>query len=97
MQLPVAFRSFLRPSSAPSAKAFSHCSYSLDLFCIIYHDVVNDNLYLALARFLSHGQFTSYANNMKGHVCLVEMFNDLFKHFLNDLLYSHHAENHCIL
>ena len=31
MHLPVAFRSFLRPSSAPSAKAFSHCSYSLDL------------------------------------------------------------------
>ena len=32
MHFPVAFRSFLRPSSAPGAKAFSLCSYSLDLF-----------------------------------------------------------------
>ena len=31
MRLPVAFRSFLRPSSAPSAKAFSLCPCSLDL------------------------------------------------------------------
>ena len=30
VRLPVAFRSFLRPSSAPGAKAFSHCSWSLD-------------------------------------------------------------------
>ena len=31
LQLPAAFRSLSRPSSAPSAKAFSLCSFSLDL------------------------------------------------------------------
>ena len=31
LQLPAAFRSLSRPSSAPDAKAFSMCSYSLDL------------------------------------------------------------------
>ena len=31
LRLPVAFRSLSRPSSAPDAKAFSLCSFSLDL------------------------------------------------------------------
>ena len=31
MQLPAAFRSLSRPSSAPSAKASALCPYSLDL------------------------------------------------------------------
>ncbi len=33
MRLPAAFRSFLRPSSAPGAKAFSLCPFSLDRSC----------------------------------------------------------------
>ena len=32
--LPVAFRSLSRPSSAPDAKAFPLCSFSLELLCI---------------------------------------------------------------
>ena len=32
LRLPAAFRSLSRPSSAPSAKAFPLCSFSLDLF-----------------------------------------------------------------
>ena len=32
LRLPVAYRSLLRPSSAPNAKAFSLCSFSLELF-----------------------------------------------------------------
>ena len=31
LQLPVAYRSLSRPSSAPDAKAFSMCSFKLDL------------------------------------------------------------------
>ena len=31
LQLPVAFRSLSRPSSAPDAKAFALCSFSLEL------------------------------------------------------------------
>ena len=31
LQLPVAYRSLSRPSSAPDAKAFTMCSYSLEL------------------------------------------------------------------
>ena len=31
LQLPVAFRSLSRPSSAPDAKAFTLCSFSLEL------------------------------------------------------------------
>ena len=35
LQLPVAFRSLSRPSSAPNAKAFSICSSSLELLLYI--------------------------------------------------------------
>ena len=35
LQLPAAFRSLPRPSSAPSAKAFTLCSFSLDHYAII--------------------------------------------------------------
>ena len=31
LQLPAAYRSLSRPSSAPDAKAFALCSYSLEL------------------------------------------------------------------
>ena len=31
LQLPVAYRSLSRPSSAPDAKAFTLCSFSLEL------------------------------------------------------------------
>ena len=31
LQLPAAYRSLSRPSSAPDAKAFTLCSYSLEL------------------------------------------------------------------
>ena len=31
LQLPTAYRSLSRPSSAPDAKAFTLCSYSLEL------------------------------------------------------------------
>ena len=34
LQLPVAFRSLSRPSSAPDAKAFTLCSYSLELLLL---------------------------------------------------------------
>ena len=33
--LPAAFRSLSRPSSAPSAKAFTLCPYSLDLYLVL--------------------------------------------------------------
>ena len=33
LQLPAAFRSLSRPSSAPDAKAFTLCSSSLELSC----------------------------------------------------------------
>ena len=35
LQLPAAYRSLSRPSSAPDAKAFTMCSYSLELSIIL--------------------------------------------------------------
>ena len=38
LQLPAAFRSLSRPSSAPSAKAFTLCSFSLEqLSCLFFY------------------------------------------------------------
>ena len=39
VQLPEAFRSLSRPSSAPSAKAFSLCSFLLDQLVNTFHNV----------------------------------------------------------
>ena len=36
LQLPVAYRSLSRPSSAPDAKAFTLCSYSLELSFAVF-------------------------------------------------------------
>ena len=36
MRLPEAFRSLSRPSSAPSAKAFTSCSFLLDLYVVAF-------------------------------------------------------------
>jgi hypothetical protein len=46
LRLPVAFRSLPRPSSAPGAKAFSLCSFFLDLtfiaLLLLYHAVFKE-------------------------------------------------------
>ena len=39
LQLPVAYRSLSRPSSAPDAKAFTLCSFSLELSDLIFSDL----------------------------------------------------------
>ena len=39
LQLPVAYRSLSRPSSAPDAKAFTLCSFSLELSDSIFSDL----------------------------------------------------------
>jgi hypothetical protein len=48
LRLPVAFRSLPRPSSAPGAKAFSLCSFFLDLtflaLLLLYHAVFKEQL-----------------------------------------------------
>ena len=49
LQLPVAFRSLSRPSSAPDAKAFTLCSYSLELLLLSSLDFS-----LELLEFLEH-------------------------------------------
>ena len=36
LQLPAAFRSLSRPSSAPDAKAFTLCSFSLELIVLLF-------------------------------------------------------------
>ena len=36
LQLPVAYRSLSRPSSAPDAKAFALCSYLLELLLVLF-------------------------------------------------------------
>ena len=58
LQLPAAYRSLSRPSSAPGAKAFALCSFSLELLTIACSLVLNclsfaNNcwVYFALKRF----------------------------------------------
>ena len=50
LQLPAAFRSLSRPSSAPDAKAFTLCSSSLELYQF--------SLSLELLEFLEHFFFS---------------------------------------
>ena len=53
--LPVAFRSLSRPSSAPDAKAFPLCSFSLELLCISWIQ-----LFSCLNCCVSHLQLLSF-------------------------------------
>ena len=52
LQLPVAFRSLSRPSSAPCAKAFTLCSCSLELPCYILYNCCS--LFFELLEFHKH-------------------------------------------
>ena len=51
LQLPAAFRSLSRPSSAPNAKAFSICSSSLELLLYIDLNILLGSLYAWIAVF----------------------------------------------
>ena len=53
LQLPAAYRSLSRPSSAPDAKAFTMCSYSLELSIILSNYAVLLNCLSFINKFLS--------------------------------------------
>ena len=63
LQLPVAYRSLSRPSSAPDAKAFTLCSFSLELSSIFrsccslfelleFHKQIFIGIHIAVKRFI---------------------------------------------
>ena len=59
LQLPAAYRSLSRPSSAPDAKAFTLCSCSLELLASIYLDLCCSQFLLNCLSFLNIGYFAA--------------------------------------
>ena len=59
LQLPAAYRSLSRPSSAPDAKAFTLCSCSLELLASIYLIFAVLDLLLNCLSFLNIGYFAA--------------------------------------
>ena len=94
--LPVAFRSFLRPSSAPSAKAFSHCSCSLDLIVGISSMMSSiDSITIRPMHAFIHTVRSIYNRHKSMNafalcICLLKVVINIY---MNELLYLHHAEN----
>ena len=59
LQLPAAYRSLSRPSSAPDAKAFTLCSCSLELLVRSFDQFLVLTFYFELLEFLKHWLFRS--------------------------------------
>ena len=59
LQLPAAYRSLSRPSSAPDAKAFTLCSCSLELLVIDLSINFGSHIFLNCLSFLNIGYFAA--------------------------------------
>ena len=86
LQLPEAYRSLSRPSSAPDAKAFALCSFSLELptYIVCSHELLefllNKILFFALKRFflfvsLFHLSVKLYCLNLLRRYPFLERLN----------------------
>ena len=69
MQLPAAYRSLSRPSSAPDAKAFTLCSCSLELLAFSLSTVCCSHIFLELLEFLKTG-----FSQQKGRILFTLLF-----------------------
>ena len=84
LQLPAAYRSLSRPSSAPDAKAFTLCSLLLELLSLCFLAWVSHNLFYNEKAFLCAFRFgfSAWFFIMRPNCSVTTIFRKTFNYFL---------------
>ena len=87
LQLPAAFRSLSRPSSAPNAKAFSICSSSLELPSVYYSHNIGCSLLAWIAVIILYSYLSFFEFSLQQNCSFLPAFIHGKTWFLNFLIY----------